>query len=667
MTKPADMGLNIAHAAAPQDAASGDFVYRVRRPGAAMGAVPGVHCVSFTTVCRARDRLFREADVLVLQMLGDPDMLPVVLERRRRRRLTVFEVSDNFLEFQAANPAAAFYEDPASRAAILQLLSLCHAMQTTMPELETRFSIYNPRCGMFMNQMQGVGRAEREPGPVVVGWGGSSGHYEDVRRIAPVLIQWLERRPEVVLAVMADARIASLFDAVPRDRLRLTPPGSLKAYYDFVQSLHIGLAPLIGEEFNLCRSDVKFMEYAAHGVVPVCSNTPTYARTLRDGDTGFLFDTPEAMIEILDRLVDDEQLRTRVAAAARDYIRTERSAEDDARNRIDFYQTLINEMGLETGGDFSWLESDAAAERTPGTAHFFIPFDDVAQKLHDGLSAQFRGGDLSAALRLFKAAAEQAPDFYPARFYHANALLQVSLRRAAEEMEQAARVWPLACGAPLMLAQLRAEQGDTAAAIDIAVELANRVPEYASAHSALGDIRHAGGRGDLALTHYRAALDANPYYAPAAIKAGALLLNAGRHEEARGMFEAAQKIVPRHAPAYLGLGAACRMCGDQSAAEEHMLHALQLNPALEEAAAFLLDAAKQHYKAGHVEDAAALLESMVNARPEDYDAMFWLARTRERAGRAEAAQQLWSKLADSSRAGNYQKIARDKLNKKPGI
>lgn len=657
--------ISIAHVTAPQTPESGDFVYRVGQPGAAMGALPGVQTISFTMVSTARERLFRDADVLVIEMVGDVDLLPVLLDRRKRRKLTVFEVSDNFLEFQASNPSSVFYEDPFNRAALMQLLSLSHAMQTTMPELEKRFARFNPRCAVFMNQMKSLGNPARGDGPITVGWGGSLGHLEDIRRTAPALIAWLERNPAVRLAIMADEKIAGLFDSVPRDRIQITPPGSLDDYYKFLENLHIGLAPLRDEEFNLCRSDVKFMEYASRGVVPVCSDVPTYSRTLRHGETGFLFkdvDGPDGMIDILDKLVANPQLMSDVARAAFDYIRTERSAAADANERIAFYRNLVSELELATSGPLAWAAKIPGARRSPDSNHLLLEFGPVEQLLHDGLAAQFRNHNLTAALGMFKNAAKVAPDFYPARFLYSNALLRVSARRAEEELEASIAADSGKCAAPLQLAQLRADRGDTSGALSIIKNLEERLPDFAPAFAAEARIHRSAGDVNLALEFFMRALDANRWFTPAATFAALLLLELNRPKEAREMFARALEFAPRLPANRLGMSATLQLLGDFAASAEQLAAALELAPTDANTANLLLDTARQLFKKGDLNATAKALRKIVEFQSENFDALFWLARTLERLGEHDNALEVWQKLTAPDAPENYRKIADNKID-----
>mgnify|MGYP006295875023 CR=1 FL=1 len=143
--------LTIVHVAPAQDISSGDFVYRVRQPDEALSSLPGVAVASINNICTCAADLCTGADLLVLQLLGDPDMLPIVDYRRKKGLPTVFEISDNFLDFQADNPASRFYEQPENRAVILHLISMCDAAQATVPAIAEKFAPYNRRVEVFQN------------------------------------------------------------------------------------------------------------------------------------------------------------------------------------------------------------------------------------------------------------------------------------------------------------------------------------------------------------------------------------------------------------------------------------------------------------------------------------------------------------------------------------
>ena len=63
--------------------------------------------------------------------------------------------------------------------------------------------------------------------------------------------------------------------------LLVCKPVCLDHYRSWLNSLHIGLAPLLPTDYNRCRSDVKFLDYAAAGAVAMLQNEAPYQAGLR--------------------------------------------------------------------------------------------------------------------------------------------------------------------------------------------------------------------------------------------------------------------------------------------------------------------------------------------------------------------------------------------------
>jgi glycosyltransferase involved in cell wall biosynthesis/SAM-dependent methyltransferase len=94
----------------------------------------------------------------------------------------------------------------------------------------------------------------------------------------------------------------------------LAPPDRLP---EELARFDIALAPLeVGNPFCEAKSELKFLEPALVDVCTVASPTGPFRRAVRDGMTGFLAETPADWHRILLRLVDDPELRRRVARAA---------------------------------------------------------------------------------------------------------------------------------------------------------------------------------------------------------------------------------------------------------------------------------------------------------------------------------------------------------------
>jgi tetratricopeptide (TPR) repeat protein len=647
--------FSIVHIAPPQITAGGDFVYRLLQPDSALGRLPGVVTASVTNIISKRFELCLGADILIIQLLGDPDMLPVLLERRRAGRPTVFEISDNFMNFQPSNPAAAFYENPENRACILQLIAESDAVQTTVPALAELFAQYNNHIEVFENMIAVPGGTKKPEGPLTVGWGGSAGHFEDIRAAAPALIAWLRRHPEARLSIMADPKFKELFDASPAGQFLFRPPGCLDEYYDFVKSLHIGIAPLKDDPFNLCRSDVKFIEYASHGAAPVCSNAPTYSRTVREGVTGLLFSNLEEMAAHLDALAADPELRCKIARQANDYIRTERSEQAAAAGKLDFYKSLLQIHYTPGGISEQILKSNPSLAQTTGSRHFLHHFTPAEQHAYNALVFQYSQGDPAAAEKSCRAAMEIEPKYFHAHAILGGLLLNSDAAAAAAASRLAADLQPISCESRMNLAQALKTEGKAGEALEQARAVQRDCREYASAYFMEACLPPAAEDNEQIAALMEKTLRANPYYAPAAMQLGVLKIESENFARAEELFRHAAAIIPNSANAHYGHAAALAALGRDAEAFEFFVIALGLAPDSAPITEAVLSIPLKHYKSGANAAALEMLSRALDTAPKQPDILFWMVRIQERANGEQAALPFRRRLAEADREKKYKR------------
>lgn len=157
----------------------------------------------------------------------------------------------------------------------------------------------------------------RPDGTVVIGYGsGTRTHDADFTTVADAILAVLRRHPEAVLAIHGYLTLPDSFDAVA-DRVFRVPFLDTDDYMRALASWHISIAPLEPSVFNEAKSNIKFLEASIMGVPSVCTPTEPFRSVIEHGRTGFLPETIEDWTETLSRLVQDADLRHRVAEAAR--------------------------------------------------------------------------------------------------------------------------------------------------------------------------------------------------------------------------------------------------------------------------------------------------------------------------------------------------------------
>jgi glycosyltransferase involved in cell wall biosynthesis len=110
-------------------------------------------------------------------------------------------------------------------------------------------------------------------------------------------------------------------------------------------NLDIGVAPLVDDEFNRCKSSLKWSEYASMKIPAVCSDLPPY-QCIEDGKDGFLAKDEDAFVEKLSRLIDDEVLRREMGENAYNRNLRDFNLEKNVVQLVKFYEDCYSRAGV---------------------------------------------------------------------------------------------------------------------------------------------------------------------------------------------------------------------------------------------------------------------------------------------------------------------------------
>jgi len=538
-------GLLIAHVGPPEPIDEGPAMYRTRQPCRALGELPGVAVISGSILSPGLfdSRVLLNADVLVIRDVADPDLLPIVAARRRRRKLSVFEVTRHLFAAPAGTPElTARSPDLVQRSLRPLLARQADCLQLPTLALDAHCAAMNPRRAAFPDQLWDAPPTTpaRRPDRVVIGWGGSHVHREDVRAVLPAIAGVMERHPEVELAVMAEAELQPLLDALPADRVAFTPWGSLSSYYRFLEGVDIGIAPLAPTAFNRCLSDTRFIEYAAHGVLAVCADLEPYRDVVRPGETGYLFADAAELETVLERALVEGEVRAAIPARAARYVASERSERRHAKDRLGFYLSVAAHMGFDIKGRQraafpppETRDERHAAMTFPDSNYQMLGAGEVERLLEEGLRHK-HAGEVAEARRSFLAAARLAPRS------HLPPLLLGGVEAPAaaiEALTRAESLNPTSCQAAYLRGVRLLEVGDVADAA-AAFERARAIaPSYGAPQERLGMLAEAAGRTEDACRLFEEAALQNPSFALPIARLAEIAQRSGKIDKAVGLLE----------------------------------------------------------------------------------------------------------------------------------
>ena len=242
----------------------------------------------------------------------------------RRGYLIIYEIDDDPHRWQKA------YEQNDYLA-----LRSCHAVQVSTEPLAEFIRQYNPHVAVFPNQIAILPRPRKyESGPVKLFFGALN-REQDWPEILSYINKSLGQLPHQVTVI----HDRLFFDALDTEHKTFVPFCPNQQYQELLSQADIALLPLTDNRFNRMKSDLKFLECAAHGVVALASPT-VYADSIQDGLTGLIYRSPSEFGENLNYLMKNGAKRRKIAAQAYQWVKENRLLCRHYHSRLEWYQTL---------------------------------------------------------------------------------------------------------------------------------------------------------------------------------------------------------------------------------------------------------------------------------------------------------------------------------------
>jgi hypothetical protein len=147
-----------------------------------------------------------------------------------------------------------------------------------------------------------------------------------------------------IIGVTADNAFAGW---ATRVHLPASASRSYPGFVDWCKSQvrwHIGIAPLVDDEFNRSKSPIKAMDYAALGLPVVASDVPAYRSIVRHRETGILVpNEPDRWRHALRAVIRDPGLRHKMAAQARAALFAEHTIGATAHVWLDALRAVLDQ------------------------------------------------------------------------------------------------------------------------------------------------------------------------------------------------------------------------------------------------------------------------------------------------------------------------------------
>jgi glycosyltransferase involved in cell wall biosynthesis/SAM-dependent methyltransferase len=216
-----------------------------------------------------------------------------------------------------------------------------HCIQTSTERLAKHLKQFNPNVKAFENQLAYLPPkrqyADRDPVQLFFG---ALNRQNDWQPLMPALNRILRKHKHVVAQVIHDREF---FDALDTDQKQFQPFCPYEEYQATLHTCDIGILPLGDTQFNRMKSDLKFLEYAGHGVAALASPV-VYADTILAGETGLIYNSPDDFAEKLEELIINADLRQQLADRAYKWVAETRLMSQHYQARREWYLEMRSQL-----------------------------------------------------------------------------------------------------------------------------------------------------------------------------------------------------------------------------------------------------------------------------------------------------------------------------------
>lgn len=279
------------------------------------------------------DLLGDDYDIVVIQQPKGDSWEAMIEEIRGTGKKVVYEIDDyvhGVPEVEGHDYAASF--DSRALTLFERCMRASDAMICSTEYIARKYKKFNPnvyvcRNGIDLRRYQ-LGKPKRDT--LNVGWAGSTGHQKMMMPWLNQVAHIMQAKPEVNFVSIGMPFATALHSAFGEQRAIAIPWAAIEQYPAAMTMFDVALAPGGGNSWFKGKSDLRWLEASALRI-PVIGR-PSIYHEMEDEVTGFHATGPHELVEPLNRLLAEPELREKIGAAAHDYVIERRSIEAVAQD-----------------------------------------------------------------------------------------------------------------------------------------------------------------------------------------------------------------------------------------------------------------------------------------------------------------------------------------------
>jgi glycosyltransferase involved in cell wall biosynthesis len=289
---------------------------------------------------KINEELLRYTDIVVLKGCVDKEGIALLHYFQEEHGLKIVVDQDDMLEVEDSNPYKMHHDVSQAQEVIKITMDIADAVVATNEYLADRLKTLTKRVEVIPNYMDiewwDMPKRENKSDRIRIGWAGSFTHLDDLKMIAKPLRQLKKEFPIVEYVFVGDLRFK---DVMPESECMLGVPFEFWPAKLHGLQLDIGLAPVRDTEFNRCKSNIKWQEYAVANVPGVYTDFLYNFRGF-DSHLGIAVSTQKQWYMALRNLIICPPLREDIKHSAYTYVKTQFNLEKRISDWEDFYLSL---------------------------------------------------------------------------------------------------------------------------------------------------------------------------------------------------------------------------------------------------------------------------------------------------------------------------------------
>lgn len=247
-------------------------------------------------------------DVIVLQR-SNPYAIEILKRAKKLGIKVIYETDDFLLDIEKDNPS--YKEMQRLKPGIIKAIDNADVITTSTTEIANKFKKIGKDTEIIRNyQLNNVVSLKPfKPNKTIkIGYFGTMTHDQDLKLIEGP-IRELKKKYDVEFEVVGVSGMEREWYTTKKlPFYPMSAPTFMKWLANEID-WDIGVAPLVNNEFNSCKSELKFIEYTSLGIPTVASDIEGYRKAINDGIDGFLAKTDYDWGAKISRLIDDEGFR----------------------------------------------------------------------------------------------------------------------------------------------------------------------------------------------------------------------------------------------------------------------------------------------------------------------------------------------------------------------